>query len=254
MTRKKKLFIVLGVLFLVAAVAQIIVITVTVGGKSVVINHQPNSTITYTLASAAADVNGNFSLDVSQTTSRRPASAFQFDITYDPTVVTGLNVVPGSVANNAGKSVTCSDFSSTVKRCLVVGLSNNTGVANGTIATITGNAKTNTNLSLSNLSASSGDGTGLAVVLTPTGGAVTVSVAVSTFICAPPSYELPGLPPGQYNLEQGETIGCTVTLNQPAGPGGFTAPIAASPSGVTVPSSITIAQGATTGTFSIVGQ
>lgn len=236
----------------VLLVAQAIIITLTVGNSTVTINKLPNSTVTFSIPNTGAGSNGTFTANVNLTTTRRPPAAVNFDILYNPSDITGLTVSVGPTATSAGKQITCNDISSNDKRCIIAGLNTNV-IGPGIAAVITGVANKNTTLTLTTPVASSADGTQLTSTVSP-GGQITVAVVVVSLTCTPPSYELPGLPPNQYNIESGETLPCTVTLNQPAPSGGFVAPISSTPPGITAPASVTVIQGATSASFNVVGQ
>src|SRR5579862_3423171 len=236
---------------MVLVFAQVVNITMSVGGKTVTLQKLPKSTITFDMPSTPADPSGNATFAVGQTTTRQPPAGLQFDLVYTPADVTSVSVVAGAAAQAAGKSVQCASPIAGTTRCIVAGL-NQMLIGPGPVAQVTVQVARNTTFQLSNLIASSAEGTALTTVATSGGGNVTMALAVLSLTCIAPSYDQ-GLPAGQYKIEPGETLSCSATLNQAAPTGDFTVPVTMSQTGVTAPANLTIPAGQNSVSFTITG-
>lgn len=239
-------------LFLSLASGQVSNIVVTVGNLVVNFNKQPPTLVTVGISPATANGAGVAVVPVSFSTSRMPVSSVQFDVIYSTATLTTISATAGPAAVAAGKGVTCSQVTATDFRCIVIGV-NSTPIGPGVIVNLSVTTQSTTTLQLAGIVASSPSGSGMNTIGSPVTAAVTVAASLASVVCTVPSYDS-GLAPNTYNIETGETNTCTITLNQPAGIGGFTAPISASTAGIVLPASVTVPQGQTTATFVAVGQ
>ena len=243
----------ISLLALVAIVAaQAPQIAVTVGDVIINFNHLPASTVTFGIASGTA-VNNVATLNLSANTSRLPPGGVQFDLIY-PASVTALSVAAGPTATAAGKSVTCNLIVAGDTRCIISGVNQNT-IANGVVAVVTATVNATSTITIQGEVAATVAGTALNVALSTGVGTVTEPTVVASVSCVVPSYDAgDGNPSGTYNIETNESTSCTLTLNQAAPAGGTVIPISASLAGLTLPSSVTVAAGVTTATFTVTGQ
>jgi hypothetical protein len=180
----------------------------------------------------------NIPLNMSATT---PPAGLQFSVTQPPEIA-ALSVQAGAAATAAGKSIACAT-SSNVTTCIITGV-NQLTMANGVVANIlaTVSATTpslGTTINFSNALGVSlaGDGQGVSPVPGATFQiAQAAPVTVSSLSCAPTS------------LLSGATATCTVTLS---GAATIATPVSLSSSNqvLSVPTSITIAAGGASGTF-----
>jgi len=185
-------------------------------------------------------------------TTRIPASSMQFDVVYTAADVAAISAVAGPTAVAAGKGLQCSAISTSDFRCVVIGVNTNS-IPNGVVANVSVTVNRGTTVQLQGVVVSNAVGSNIVVATSPAAAAITVAAALASVSCAIPSYDS-GLPANTYNIEPGESTTCTVTMNQPAGTGGFSAPISVSAAGLTLPASVVVPQGQTTATFVVTGQ
>src|SRR5262249_46852537 len=148
-----------------------------------------------------------------------------------------LTAVAGPALTAAGKTLQCNSASGSV-RCMASG-SNNTTIGNGVVAIVTANLTLTSGLSISvpitNVMGALPDGTWTA--MNGVGGGITLSAVVSSLSCSPNS------------VASGATSNCTVTLSSAAGLLGASVGLSSNNAALTVPTSVTVASGATTANF-----
>ena len=162
-------------------------------------------------------------------------SGLQWTFTYSSDI-TGVTVAADSSITTAGKSLSCSG-----NNCLIVGF-NSTAIADGPVATATfqiSGAPSNNPIAiqLTRVVASTAGGTAIPSSGSPGSITLPVSVAFSTLNCSPLTINTPG------------TSSCTISLNGTAPAGGFPIPLSSNNTNLTVPSSVTVAAGQTSNSF-----
>jgi hypothetical protein len=167
---------------------------------------RPASTVTYTLGNATTDDQGTAVVDLSIATSRLAPSGIQWDLGYLPADVASVSVAAGPVATAASKEVACNPLGPGSLRCIVSGLNTNV-MANGVATTITVKTRPEstagtTTLALSGLATTNRFGNPLNSAIAPGGGVVTFRILLSDLTCP------------QTDIETGEQVTCTVSLNR----------------------------------------
>jgi len=198
---------------------------------------------TLALSSGAATTGGAVTLNLTLNVPGVPQPAgIEWTIGYSVADFTSINVAAGPAATAAGKSVSCSAGSGT-SSCILFGLNQNT-MSSGVIATITLGVSSSTSDSSSVVQItqpSASDASGNLMAVTASGGTVSISqpYSVTALACSPNPLTTPG------------TASCTVTLSALAPSGGLRVALGAAgaATGVSVPASVTIAQGATSAAF-----
>ena len=173
---------------------------------------------------------------LASTVGSEPA-AVQFKFTY-PTTYSNVTVNPASSAANAGKTVVCQNASGSAT-CIVSGIGTNV-MSNGPLASISTGSRAVTSLNgfqLSNVSAVLEDSTLVPAVV----GTPTTSLPPAT---------ISGLSCSTNSLTVGKSTTCTVTVS-PAQVTPTTISLSGSESQLAVPSSVTVAAGATRAQFSV---
>src|SRR5665213_1727986 len=160
-----------------------------------------------------------------------------FNFTSD---ITGVTVVAGTSTNAASKSLSCSG-----NNCLIAGFNGNV-IADGQVAVATfqlsGQPSSNPiTIQLTSVVASTASGTSISSSGSPGSITLPVSVAFSTLNCSPLTINTPG------------TSSCTVSLNGTAPAGGFPVSLSSNNTNLTVPSSVTVAAGQTSNSFTATG-
>ncbi len=195
------------------------------------------------LSSGSSVPGGAVSLSISlaSTGGAQPA-AVQWTMGYSTSSVTSVSVIAGSSLTAAGKSVTCSPYA-TGTICVAYGMNTNT-ISDGILATATfqiapGTLVTSVPVQMTAVSASTPPGVPIAGA--GTGGTISitqpVSPAVSGLTCVPATVTAPG------------SAACTVTVSSPALSGGFSIALNSQNSAATVPSTVNVAAGASSATF-----
>jgi uncharacterized protein (TIGR03437 family) len=200
------------------------------------------------LAGGSGSPGGSVTVTVSLSANggKQPASV-EWDLTYvsaDLGPGAGTYYTTGAAATAAGKQTQCNLVSPGDIRCLVAGL-NSTGIGDGALAGITlqiaaGTTSTASRIALSGVSGS--DGSGTAVTITGASATITISqpppaaATLSSLTCSPASLTPPG------------TASCSVTLTAAAA-SASSVNLSSNSGSVTVPSSVTIASGATNISF-----
>ena len=188
-----------------------------------------------TTASPGATVSMGMNLTVSGTA---PVS-IEWVINYSATALSSVTITPGPVATSTGKTLSCSSGVGSLI-CILEG-TNTTALSSGTVAyisaTLAANAATNT-LQLPGVVGSDANGNSLGI--SPSGGTIAVQ----------PPPVLSGITCSPTNLNGGSTTNCTVTLSQAASAGGASVTLASNNALLTVPTTVSVAAGATTATFS----
>ena len=196
--------------------------------------------VTLSLGSSTGTVGGTVSLPINLASAGgAQTSGLQWTFTYSSDI-TGVTVAPGSSTTAAGKNLSCS-----ANNCLIVGF-NSTVIADGPVATatfqISGTPSSNPiTIQLTSVVASTAGGT--SIPSSGTSGSITlpVSISFSALNCSPLTINTPG------------TSSCTVSLNGSAPTGGFPISLSSNNTNLTVPSSVTVAAGQTSGSFTATG-
>jgi len=194
---------------------------------------------------ALAGSSGTASMTISSTSAGAEPSALQWTLTYSSSVFSNVKLTSGTTLNSAAKSLSC--VSSTGQlRCMVWGY-NNTAIRNGVLAsvsfTVAANAPASSPLGLKGLIAVSPAAKTLAT--TATGATQTIKSGtpqpkLSKFTCEATSI-----------LSLGKTV-CTVTLTSPVTRAtSIVVQIGVNSDHATVPASITIPVGWSSGTFTV---
>jgi hypothetical protein len=189
-------------------------------------------------ASAIAGEPGSTNISLVTTSGNAPAS-LEWTLTYPSSVLSGLSFVASPAVAAAGKSISCTTVV-TGTECILWGL-DTTAIPNGVIATANFNvsASATGSLAIGITGASASSATGMALGTNGLGTALDV-VQLSTLVCSPQTLLTPG------------TASCTVTLT--AAPTSAVAlPLGdiVSAAQVTMPTSITVPEGATSATFNV---
>ena len=166
------------------------------------------------------------------------AAGLQWTLTYPSSAFTAVNVTAGPVLSAAGKSLSCAAAPGTYT-CVATGL-NATEIADGIVATASltlDPSAGSTNVGVTNTMGASP--TGATTPISGTGGSIVVTqpVSLSSAACSPSSLVTPG------------TSLCTVTLNAPAPAGGAMVALSSNQTSLTVPASVSVPAGSTSGTF-----
>lgn len=194
------------------------------------------------LSSGSVVAGQTISLDLSLTA---PASGgpagLEWTYAYPATAFSSITVVAGPAAVAAGKSVSCSGGSG-FYTCMLFGL-NSTTMSDGVVATATFTVSPAAAIGTSPIQILNSTGvtpSDTVVSVTATGGQVTITspYTVTGLTCSPAIITTPG------------STACTVTLSAPAPTGGLTVATGlASGSPVTIPSSVVVPAGASSGGF-----
>src|SRR5260370_26520730 len=188
------------------------------------------------LSSATVAPGGSTALNLSFSSSpSSPLSAVQWTFNLPPTVVTSLTVAAGPALSWAGKSVSCTTGVNSYT-CVAWGL-NTTPISDGVVATLSITLSGGSALPVNITNTLGASTTGDAVTVTGTGGTVSVATmipSISLMVCSPGT-----VAPGAFST-------CTVILS---GSGGGTIGLSSSSTNLTVPASLTIPAGSSSGTF-----
>lgn len=154
--------------------------------------------------------------------------------------ITGVTVVAGASTTDAGKSLSCSG-----NNCLVAGF-NSTVIANGTVASATFQIAANPSSNPILIQLTSVVATTASATSIPSSGgsgsiSLPVTVALSSLNCTSSTINTPG------------STSCSVTLTGTATGSGFAVSLSSNNVNLTVPSSITVASGQTSNTFTATG-
>lgn len=200
--------------------------------------------VTFALGSGTIDGAGLVSLPITinSKTGQLPA-AVQFDLAWTPADVAQVSFSIGAAASAAQKTIQCAP-QATGQRCIVSGLNAN-GITDGVIAFA--NIQTNltsqsvTTVTMFGEVAASIGASKLNSIVAPGGGVISMPALLATVTCAQP------------DIWQTLVVSCTVSLNKPAPTGGVLIALASDSALVSAPASVSIAAGATAGTFSLTG-
>src|SRR5450759_4762412 len=191
-----------------------------------------------TLSSVTAPAGGTATLNVTLVSpaDSRPAG-LQWTLAYSPTNIVSISAIAGASANAAAKSINCAASSGSYV-CLLIGLNTNV-IQDGVVAVVSvriasGVASTAIN-AIDTLGVSAGGGP-----LPMNGVGVIVTVA------PPPPPTLSALSCAPASLNSGGSSTCTVTVSNA---GGAAVALSDNVASLTVPPSVTVGAGSTTGTF-----
>ena len=180
--------------------------------------------VALSLSSAITTPGSSAALTVSTSTSGGVQPAIvQWTMQYPPDV-TGVDVIPGPAAANAGKNVTCS-YGLTAATCLAWG-ENQTTIPDGALATATfqiSAASRNANIAIVNSPGSASDGEGNLLPVANAGGMINL-ILPPAISCAPSS--------GPRLLSQYYSAQCSVTQGSP--PYNWSVSAGALPSGISL--------------------
>ena len=193
--------------------------------------------------SAQAGTSASLNLSLTSLAGNEP-SGIQWNLTYNTASITSVTITAGSAATAANKTLSCAGGNGSYT-CLIVGLSNATIIQNGTVAVVTvtlaATATGGVPVSISNTVASSPSGT------TISSGGTGATITVSSAVTAPAV--ISGLICNQSGLSSNSSTPCTVELSGPAPSGGASVLLASSATSLSVPGSVLIPAGTSTGTF-----
>ena len=192
--------------------------------------------VTLSLGSTTGTAGGTVVLPINLTSAGGAQTSglqWTFSFTSD---ITGVTVAAGTSTTAAGKSISCSG-----NNCLIVGFNSNV-IADGQVAVatfqISGQPSSNPiSIQLTSVVASTAGGT--SIPSSGSTGTITlpVSVSLSTLNCTSLTINTPGSTP------------CTVSLNGTAPAGGFPISLSSNNTNLTLPSSVTVAAGQTSNSF-----
>ena len=206
----------------------------------------PNLVLAQTLTLVPANTNPStsVSMNLALVSGGAPA-ALQWNLSYPTAAVTGITVSTGAAATAAGKTVTCAPAGTGTYACVLEGLNQN-GIADGTVATanITLTSGATGDVQIGVGSALGATALGAAQAVTATGNTIHVGrtppATLSFFSCTLPSN-------GQFR--PGDTATCTVALSAAATAAADVALASDHQRIVQVPSTVTIAAGSTSASF-----
>ena len=192
--------------------------------------------VTLSLGSTTGTAGGTVALPINLTSAGgAQTSGLQWTFSFSSDI-TLVSVVASASTTAAGKSLSCSG-----NNCLIVGF-NSTVIPDGTVATatfqISGQPSSNPiSIQLTGVVASSAGGT--SIPSSGGTGTITLPVAVSlgTLTCTSLTINTPGSTP------------CTVSLTGTAPAGGFPVSLSSNNVNLTLPSSVTVAAGQTSNSF-----
>jgi hypothetical protein len=170
--------------------------------------------VSLSLSSGSGNPGSSVTLSVSLRSTGTPPASLQWAFSYSTSVFTGVRVVAGPSATNAGKGVSCGAGANPgTTNCIVFGI-NTSGMANGIVAEATftisrSTPATSAVVQMNNPVAAAGDGAG--ITASASGNTVTIvqptPVQVGTPGCSPSLILTPG-----FSI-------CAVTKTLPAPPG-----------------------------------
>ena len=178
--------------------------------------------VVLSIGSGSGTPGGTVSLPITVASNGAQTAGLQWTFNYSPDI-TGVTVVAGASATNAGKSISCSG-----NNCLVAGV-NSTVMADGTLASATFQIAANPSnnpiaIQLTKVVATSAIGSSIPA----SGGSGAISLpgtlALSTLNCTSSSINTPG------------STSCTVALTGTAAGTGFTVSLSSNNANLTVPS------------------
>lgn len=206
------------------------------------------STTTFGLSSTIASSTGTAVLNLSAATTRQQVQprtlAFTVSWVQADVVASSVSVSAGPALNGTGKTLTCNLVITGPPglNCAISG--GTTTIPDGVVALVNSTVNKSTAFTLSGVSSTNKFGVPLATTITP-GGVITMPTLLASVACVSPQ------------IESGEDVACSATLNQPAPAGGTTIALSSSdttliaiisPAGVAI-SSVTVAAGTLVGNF-----
>jgi hypothetical protein len=188
--------------------------------------------------SASPGASAVMNLTLNSNAGSAPAGV-QWTFAYPAAEITSVSVAAGSSATSAGKTVSCSGSSGTYT-CIVAGTA--AVIPGGTVAVATfqlAPSVTSSAVSVQMNNTYAALPAGTSVGASGTTGVITVlsSSGLSTFTCTPSSLTAPG------------TVSCAVGLTSAAPAAGVRVNLSSSSGSLTVPSSVTVAAGASSASF-----
>jgi hypothetical protein len=197
--------------------------------------------VVLSIGSGSGAPGGTVSLPITVASNGAQTAGLQWTFSYSSDI-TGVTVVAGKSTTDAGKSLSCSGNGN---NCLVAGV-NSTVIADGTVATATFQIAANPSsnpiaIQLTTVVATSA--TGSSIPANGGSGAISlpVTLALSTLNCTSASINTPG------------STSCSVGLTGSAPVGGFTVSLSSNNASLTVPSSVIVAAGQTSNSFTATG-
>jgi hypothetical protein len=200
-------------------------------------------TVGFGVSSGSASPGATVTLDLSMDTSSGPApSSVQWTLTYPATDFSSAAVTPAAAALGAGKSLSCTSVAGS-STCVLWG-ENNTAVTNGDVASIALVISPSTQDTTSQVQISvpmAADSSGFPLMTAATGGTVTIiqPPTLSGFSCLPTTVIYPA------------TAACSLELSADALTGGASISLTASPTDVTLPATVVIPAGSSSGIFTV---
>ncbi len=191
------------------------------------------------LSSSSASAGGSVSLNLTLASGSTQPAALQFTLSYSAASLPSFSVAAGAAATAASKSLSCASGSGSYT-CVISGM-NQTAIGDGTVAvvnaTVSAGASGTISIAVTNVMASAPDASSIAA--SGSGGSIVIGVTtnLSGVSCNPTTVNAPG------------TSSCTVTLTQAAPGGGAAVTLSSNNGAVSVPTSVTVPAGTTTGSF-----
>ena len=199
--------------------------------------HLSAQTTSLSLSSATASSGGTVVLSLSLSAPGAAPAGLGWTLLYAPGQVSAIAEFAGPVAAAAGKTISCASVPGAIN-CLLSGPNTN-AMASGVVATV-------------QLTLAPTAGTTSISIANPIGvnttGSVITALAGTTGIILVPTISSVACTPASLNSSVRSS--CMVTLNTVAPTGGATVTLASNNTLLSVPASLTVPAGATTGTFS----
>lgn len=190
--------------------------------------------------SASPSTTTQLNLTLNNTITNDSPAALQWTFSYPTADFSAATVVAGPASTGANKTLSCGGGAGSTT-CMLWGL-NTTAFPNGVVATVTltvSGSTTHSSSAVQVTNSSAADAAGKSLLTSTTGGTVTIHPGLNGLSCSPMS------------LSKSATATCTVSLTSAAPSGGAAVSLAASPAGLTIPSSVTVPAGASSTSFSI---
>ena len=196
--------------------------------------------VTLSLASGSGTAGGTVTVPISLTsTGEAQAVALQWSFGFSSDI-TGVTVASGASTTEAGKSLSCSG-----DNCLIFGL-NSSVISDGPVAVATFQIAahpSNNPISIQLTSVVAATAGGTAIPSSGTSGTISLpaAIALGSLNCTSSTINTPG------------STSCSVALTGTASGSGFVVSLSSNNANLTVPSSVTVAYGQTSNTFTATG-
>ena len=190
------------------------------------------------VSSAVVNPGGSSSLSVGLNVSGSAPAGVEWTISYVAAQVSVITITPGPATVAAAKSLFCSSGAGSAT-CIISGANANL-IGSGVVAYLNVTVAPGTSAASILIASSLGvDANGNTLTITPGAAGTLIVPSLLPMTCSAV-------------LNMGATGACTVTLSQPAPPGGTAVLLGSNNGMLTVPASVTVNAGATTATFNAV--